>query len=150
MQGVAVVFIAQAFGIELTTAALMTVVLTAVSASIGTAGVPGVGTIMLAMVFESVGLPAEGVAMIMGVDRLLDMGRTAINITGDAMVTMCMAKLSGLLDISVFKDHDYATVSLNDISQPEEPTGYSDFTAEGEPNEIGENGEPDKYSKSEV
>lgn len=150
MQGVAVVFIAQAFGIELTTAALITVVLTAVSASIGTAGVPGVGTIMLAMVFESVGLPAEGVAMIMGVDRLLDMGRTAINITGDAMVTMCMAKISGLLNIDVFKDHDYATVSLSDISEPEEPTGYSDFTAEGEPNEIGENGEPDKYSNSEV
>lgn len=150
MQGVAVVFIAQAFGIELTTAALATVVLTAVSASIGTAGVPGVGTIMLAMVFESVGLPAEGVAMIMGVDRLLDMGRTAVNITGDAMVTMCMAKISGMLDVNVFKDHDYATVSLNDINQPDEPTGYSDFTAEGEPNEIGESGEPDKYSQSEV
>lgn len=150
MQGVAVVFIAQAFGIELTTAALATVVLTAVSASIGTAGVPGVGTIMLAMVFESVGLPAEGVAMIMGVDRLLDMGRTAINITGDAMVTMCMAKISGMLNVAVFKDHDYATVSLNDISEPDEPTGYSDFTAEGEPNEIGEHGDPDKYAKSEV
>lgn len=150
MQGVAVVFIAQAFGIELTAAALATVVLTAVSASIGTAGVPGVGTIMLAMVFESVGLPAEGVAMIMGVDRILDMGRTAVNITGDAMVTMCVAKISGMLNVDVFKNHDYDTVSLNDINQPDEPTGYSDFTAEGEPNEIGETGEPDKYAKSEI
>ena len=108
MQGAAVIFIAQAFGIELTAAALVTVVLTAVTASIGTAGVPGVGTIMLAMVFESVGLPAEGVAMIMGIDRLLDMGRTAINVTGDAVVTTCMAKLSGMLDKDVFNNHDYA------------------------------------------
>ena len=77
MQGVAVVFVAQAFGIDLSTSALMTVVITAVTAAIGTAGVPGVGTIMLAMVFESVGLPAAGIAMIMGVDRILDMGCTA-------------------------------------------------------------------------
>lgn len=103
MQGVAVIFVAQAFGLELTAMALATVVLTAVMASIGTAGVPGVGTIMLAMVFESVGLPAEGIAMIMGIDRILDMGRTAVNITGDAVVTMIMAKLTGALDISVFK-----------------------------------------------
>ena len=89
--------------------------LTAVSASIGTAGVPGVGTIMLAMVFESVGLPAEGVAMIMGIDRLLDMGRTAINVTGDAVVTTCMAKLSGMLDKDVFDNLDYAAISVDDL-----------------------------------
>lgn len=103
MQGVAVIFVAQAFGIDLSVAALMTVVLTAVTASIGTAGVPGVGTIMLAMVFESVGLPAEGIAMIMGVDRILDMGRTAVNVTGDAVVTMCMASVTKTLDRDVFK-----------------------------------------------
>lgn len=106
MQGVAVIFIAQAFGIELSLAALVTVVITAVTASIGTAGVPGVGTIMLAMVFESIGLPAEGVAMIMGVDRILDMGRTAMNVTGDAVVTMCIASLTKALDRSVFKNAD--------------------------------------------
>lgn len=106
MQGVAVIFVAQAFGIDLSFAALVTVVVTAVSASIGTAGVPGVGTIMLAMVFESVGLPAEGIAMIMGVDRILDMGRTAVNVTGDAVVTMCIASLTKMLDRSVFLKKD--------------------------------------------
>ena len=80
MQGAAVIFGAQAFGIDLPTAALLFVVVTATAASIGTAGVPGVGTIMTVMVFQSIGLPAEGVAMIMGVDRILDMGRTAINV----------------------------------------------------------------------
>lgn len=113
MQGAAVVFIAQAFGIELSGVALATVVLTAVMASIGTAGVPGVGTIMLAMVFESVGLPAEGVAMIMGIDRVLDMGRTTINITGDAVVTMILAKLTGALNVDVFKNNDFAAAQLN-------------------------------------
>ena len=103
MQGAAVVFVAQAFGIDLSTSALMTVVITAVTAAIGTAGVPGVGTIMLAMVFESVGLPAAGIAMIMGVDRILDMGRTAVNVTGDAVVTMCMASLTKTLDRNVFQ-----------------------------------------------
>ena len=84
----------------------MTVVITAVTAAIGTAGVPGVGTIMLAMVFESVGLPAAGIAMIMGVDRILDMGRTAVNVTGDAVVTMCMASLTKTLDRNVFQSHN--------------------------------------------
>ena len=151
MQGAAVVFVAQAFGIELSTTALATVVLTAVTASIGTAGVPGVGTIMLAMVFESVGLPAEGVAMIMGIDRLLDMGRTAINVTGDAMVTTCMAKLTGMLDVDVFKNHDYSAVSEADLAEAsaDEPAGYADFTAEGDPTEIGEQGAPDKFTDIE-
>ncbi|OES43986.1 sodium:dicarboxylate symporter [Domibacillus iocasae] len=84
MQGVATLFIAQAYGIELTMADLATVVLTATLASIGTAGVPGVGLIMLAMVLGSVGLPVEGIGLIIGIDRLLDMTRTAVNITGDA------------------------------------------------------------------
>ncbi len=102
MQGVAVVFAAQAFGMDLGAAGYLTVILTATLASIGTAGVPGVGTIMLAMVFSAVGLPAEGISMIMGVDRLVDMGRTAINVTGDAVVTTIVAKLNGALDRSVF------------------------------------------------
>ncbi|MCI2253522.1 dicarboxylate/amino acid:cation symporter [Domibacillus sp. PGB-M46] len=84
MQGVATIFIAQAYGIDLTMGELATVVLTAVLASIGTAGVPGVGLIMLAMVLGSVGLPVEGIGLIIGIDRLLDMTRTAVNITGDA------------------------------------------------------------------
>ena len=84
----------------------MTVVITAVTAAIGTAGVPGVGTIMLAMVFESVGFPAAGIAMIMGVDRILDMGRTAVNVTGDAVVTMCMASLTKTLDRHVFQSRN--------------------------------------------
>ena len=154
MQGAAVVFIAQAFGIDLAPTALATVVLTAVTASIGTAGVPGVGTIMLAMVFESIGLPAEGVAMIMGIDRLLDMGRTAINVTGDAVVTTCVARLSGMLDTKVFNNRDYAAVSEADLLDAvgggtEEPAGYADFTAHGDPTEIGEAGDPDKFANIE-
>ena len=102
MQGVAVVFAAQAFGIDLGAAGYLTVILTATLASIGTAGVPGVGTIMLAMVFSAVGLPAECISMIMGVDRIVDMGRTAINVTGDAVVTTIVAKLNGAFDRTVF------------------------------------------------
>ena len=153
MQGAAVIFISQAFGIDLSATALLTVVLTATTASIGTAGVPGVGTIMLAMVFESIGLPAEGVAMIMGIDRLLDMGRTAINITGDAMVTICMAKMSGMLDVDMYKSNDLPDVSdasmADATSANSEPTGYSDFTSHGDPTEIGEKGDPDKFSEIE-
>lgn len=149
MQGAAVIFIAQAFGIALSPAALVTVVITAVAASIGTAGVPGVGTIMLAMVFESIGLPAEGVAMIMGIDRILDMGRTAINITGDAVVTTIMAKLSGLLDVAAFKNNDTSSISLDEIEEPSEPTDYAEFTEHGEPTEIGEKGDPDIFQNIE-
>ena len=87
MQGVAVVFIAQAYGIPLTPAAIATVIATATIASIGTAGVPSVGLVTLSMVLTSVGLPTEGIALIMGIDRILDMLRTAVNITGDAVCT---------------------------------------------------------------
>ena len=149
MQGAAVIFIAQAFGIDLSFAALLTVVLTAVTASIGTAGVPGVGTIMLAMVFESVGLPAEGVAMIMGIDRLLDMGRTAINVTGDAVVTTCMGKISGMLDVDVFKSNNLPDIDEAALAPADEPSGYEDFTAHGDPVEIGEAGDPDKFADIE-
>ena len=91
MQGVAVVFVAQAFGIQLSPADYLTVIATATLASIGTAGVPSVGLVTLAMVFDSVGLPVAGIGLIMGIDRILDMARTAVNITGDAVCTTIVA-----------------------------------------------------------
>ena len=95
MQGVAVVFVAQAFGIHLTPADYLTVIATATLASIGTAGVPSVGLVTLAMVFDSVGLPVAGIGLIMGIDRILDMARTAVNITGDAVCTTIVAHQDG-------------------------------------------------------
>ncbi|MGY0219127.1 dicarboxylate/amino acid:cation symporter [Endozoicomonadaceae bacterium StTr2] len=106
MQGVATVFIAQAFSIDLTIGDYLTVILTATLASIGTAGVPGVGLVMLAMVLQQVGLPLEGIALIMGVDRFLDMIRTAVNVTGDCAVTCIVAKGEGGLNEAVFNDPD--------------------------------------------
>ena len=102
MQGVAVVFIAQAYGIELTPENLVTVVATATLASIGTAGVPSVGLVTLSMVLTSVGLPVEGIALIMGIDRILDMMRTAVNITGDAVCTLIVATQEGAIDKEIF------------------------------------------------
>ena len=102
MQGVAVVFIAQAYGINLTPANLATVVVTATLASIGTAGVPSVGLVTLSMVLASVGLPVEGIALIMGIDRILDMMRTAVNITGDAVCTTIIADQEKVLNREVF------------------------------------------------
>lgn len=104
MQGVATAFIAQAFNIDLTMGDYLMVIMTATLASIGTAGVPGVGLVMLAMVLNQVGLPLEGIALIMGVDRLLDMIRTAVNITGDSAVTVIVAKSEGALDEERFND----------------------------------------------
>lgn len=92
MQGVATIFIAQVYSIDLTMGELVTVVLTAVLASVGTAGVPGVGLIMLAMVLGSVGLPVEGIGLIIGIDRILDMTRTAVNISGDAACALYVAE----------------------------------------------------------
>ena len=103
MQGVAVIFVAQAFGIGLNFVDYLTVIATATLASIGTAGVPGVGLITLSMVFNSVGLPVEGIALIMGIDRILDMTRTAVNITGDAVCTTIVAHQDGYLDREVFE-----------------------------------------------
>jgi len=102
MQGVATVFIAQAYGLDLGMSEYLAVIATATLASIGTAGVPGVGLIMLSMVLQQVGLPVEGIGLIIGVDRLLDMMRTVVNITGDGMVTTVVAKSEGLLDETVF------------------------------------------------
>ncbi len=93
MQGVATVFIAQLYNIHLTTNDYFMVVLTAVLASIGTAGVPGVGTIMLSMVLSQVGLPLEGIGMILAVDRIVDMGRTTVNITGDLVCSVIIDRI---------------------------------------------------------
>ena len=102
MQGVAVVFAAQAFGIHLSMTDYITVIGTATLASIGTAGVPSVGLVTLTMVFNSVGLPVEAIGLIMGIDRILDMTRTAVNITGDAVCTTIVAHQNKALDKNVF------------------------------------------------
>ncbi len=104
MQGAAVVFVAQAFGIQLSFTDYVTVIGTATLASIGTAGVPGVGLITLTMVFNSIGLPVEGIGLIMGIDRILDMTRTAVNITGDAVCTTIVANMNQALDKEVFRN----------------------------------------------
>jgi Na+/H+-dicarboxylate symporter len=104
MQGVATVFIAQVYGIDLTATQLLMVILTATLASIGTAAVPGVGLITLSLVLTQAGLPMEGVALIIGVDRLLDMIRTAVNVTGDATVATIVAFREGQLDEQIYND----------------------------------------------
>jgi Na+/H+-dicarboxylate symporter len=96
-QAVATVFIAQVYGIHLDIAAQLTIILTAVLASIGTAPVPGVGIVMLIIVLRSVHVPEEGIAIILGVDRILDMCRTVLNVSGDAVVAVIMAKQEGIL-----------------------------------------------------
>ena len=92
-QGVCAIFIASCYGIQLTLPQMLTIVLTATLASIGTAGVPGAGMVMLAMVLTSVGLPVDGIALVAGVDRIFDMGRTTVNITGDAACAMVVSNL---------------------------------------------------------
>lgn len=106
MQGVATVFIANVYGVELGLTGYLTVILMSVLASIGTAGVPGVGLIMLSMVFTQVGLPVEGIALVLGVDRLMDMIRTAVNVSGDATVSCIVANSEGKLEKTVFNDPD--------------------------------------------
>ena len=92
-QGICAIFIASCYGIHLSFSQIITIILTATLASIGTAGVPGAGMIMLAMVLTSVGLPVDGIALVAGVDRIFDMGRTTVNITGDAACTMVVSRL---------------------------------------------------------
>lgn len=119
MQGVATVFIANIYNVDLGMMGYLTVILMSVLASIGTAGVPGVGLIMLSMVFAQVGLPIEGIGLILGVDRLLDMIRTAVNISGDAVVTAVVAKSEGQLDESIYNDpnagNDTADIHLERV-----------------------------------
>ena len=92
-QGVCAIFIASCYGIQLTLPQMLTIVLTATLASIGTAGVPGAGMVMLAMVLTSVGLPVDGIALVAGVDRIFDMGRTTVNITGDAACAIVVSNI---------------------------------------------------------
>jgi Na+/H+-dicarboxylate symporter len=101
-QGVAAIFIAQAYGIDLTFGNYITIILTSTLASIGSAGVPGAGLIMLTLVLNSVGLPVEGIAIIAGVDRILDMARTTVNVVGDCAVTVLVAKGENELNESIF------------------------------------------------
>jgi Na+/H+-dicarboxylate symporter len=101
---VATVFLANVYGVDLGLGGYLTVIAMSVLASIGTAGVPGVGLVMLTMVLTQVGLPIEGIALILGVDRLMDMIRTAVNITGDAVVSVIVAKGEGKMDVSVYND----------------------------------------------
>lgn len=97
-QGVCALFVAQAFGLDLTSADYITIILTGTLASIGTAGVPGAGLIMLSLVLTTVGLPIEGIAIIAGIDRILDMARTTVNVCGDMMVSVLVAKSENELD----------------------------------------------------
>ncbi|WP_456458406.1 dicarboxylate/amino acid:cation symporter [Nitratifractor sp.] len=120
MQGVATVFIANAYGVPLGLAGYLTVILMSVLASIGTAGVPGVGLIMLSMVFTQVGLPVEGIGLILGVDRLLDMIRTAVNVSGDGVVTTIVAKSEKKLDEKVYDDPTAGTMTEEDLEIHEE------------------------------
>ena len=103
-QGVTALFIAQAFGVDLEFADYVTIILTATLASIGTAGVPGAGLIMLSLVLTTVGLPLEGLAIIAGIDRILDMARTTVNVCGDLMVTLLVAKSEEEVDESIFNE----------------------------------------------
>jgi len=109
MQGVATVFIANIYGVDLGITGYITVILMSVLASVGTAGVPGVGLIMLSMVFVQVGIPVEGIGLILGVDRLMDMVRTAVNVSGDAVVSTVVAKSENKLDEAVYADPEAGT-----------------------------------------
>lgn len=119
MQGIATVFIANVYGVDLAIGQLLTVVLMATMASIGAAGVPGVGLILLATVLTQVGLPVEGIGLILGIDRILDMTRTAVNVTGDAAVTTIVARSEGDLDESVFNDPNAGEGQVASIGPPE-------------------------------
>jgi len=120
MQGVATVFIANVYGVDLGLSGYLTVILMSVLASIGTAGVPGVGLIMLSMVFVQVGLPIEGIGLILGVDRLLDMVRTSVNVTGDAVVTSIVAKSEKEIDLKIFEDVEAGNVEEIEIYDEDE------------------------------
>ena len=102
MQGVAVIFISQVYGVVLSSTDLVTVIFMTTVASIGTAGLPSIGLITLTMILTSVGLPTEGIALIMGIDRILDMLRTAVNVTGDGVCTTIVAKQNNEFDSEIF------------------------------------------------
>lgn len=118
MQGVATVFIANVYNVDLGLGGYLTVIMMSVLASIGTAGVPGVGLIMLSMVFSQVGLPVEGIGLVLGVDRLMDMIRTAVNVSGDAAVSSIVAKSEGKLDMDVFNDPNAGIYDGDEVQLP--------------------------------
>ena len=128
MQGTATIFIANLYGVQLGITGYLTVILMSVLASIGTAGVPGVGLIMLSMVFAQVGLPVEGIGLILGVDRILDMLRTAVNVGGDAAVTVIVAKSEGEMDLAIYNDPDAGAKDMFD--------GHIDADSEREFSEV--------------
>ncbi|HHD83449.1 MAG TPA: dicarboxylate/amino acid:cation symporter [Campylobacteraceae bacterium] len=115
MQGVATVFIANAYGVDLGFSGYLTVIMMSVLASIGTAGVPGVGLIMLSMVFTQVGLPVEGIGLILGVDRLLDMIRTAVNVSGDAVVSVVVGKSERKFDPAIYSDPEAGILTEEEL-----------------------------------
>ena len=115
MLGVATVFISNVYGIDLSVGDYLAVVLTATLASIGTAAVPSAGLIMIALVLGQVGLPVEGVALIIGIDRLLDMLRTAVNVCGDGAVSCLVARSEGALDLATFNDPE---ATLDTVARP--------------------------------
>lgn len=119
MQGVATVFIANIYNVDLGISGYLTVILMSVLASIGTAGVPGVGLIMLSMVFAQVGLPIEGIGLILGVDRLMDMIRTAVNVSGDAVVSSIIAKSEGKLDLDIYNNPQAGALDTADVHLPD-------------------------------
>lgn len=132
MQGTATIFIANLYGVDLGIVEYLTVILMSVLASVGTAGVPGVGLIMLSMVFAQVGLPIEGIGLILGVDRLLDMLRTAVNVGGDAAVTAIIAKSEEKMDVSVFNDPEAGTRDVFDGHiDPENEKAFSTVMNDG-------------------
>lgn len=110
MQGVATVFIANVYGVDLSLTDYLLVVLTATLASVGTAAIPSVGLVTLTMVLGQVGLPVEGIALIIGIDRLLDMMRTTVNVTGDATVSCIVANSENALDRKIFDNPDAGSV----------------------------------------
>ena len=101
-QGICAVFLAQAYGIELSFANYVTMIMTAILASIGTAGIPGAGLIMLSMVLSSVGIPLEGIALVAGIDRMLDMVRSTVNVTGDALAAVLVSASENELDLDCY------------------------------------------------
>ena len=117
MQGCAVMFASQAYGMDLGMSALLTVIFTAVMASIGTAGVPSVGLITLTMVFNSVGLPVDAIGVIIGIDHILDMIRTAVNVTGDAICTIIVSFKNKPVDLDMYNGKKEPTKTWDDITQ---------------------------------
>ncbi len=114
-QGMAVIFVAQAYGIELEWQSLITIVVTAALSSIGAAGIPGSGFIMLSVVFSSVGLPIEGLALLAGIDRIREMGSTVLNVLGDSVCAVYIAKMEGELDERQYYHEELVELEGTDI-----------------------------------